>query len=164
MENHSETGRALESLKSGAQFRQVYQQGQKISTSYFAAFFLPSESGAQRLGITVTRKIGNAVVRNRCKRRLRELFRLRDRSLNGPAGFDVVINVRSDMINASHQQLQLALNTAYRRFRTTLEQKSSSRGGPKAGSPQNIPDQTGGRVNGSKEGPDGGTAGGAGGP
>ena len=54
------------------EFRRVYEQGRKLQGRYFTAFVLPSERERPRLGITTTRKIGNAVERNRARRLLRE--------------------------------------------------------------------------------------------
>jgi ribonuclease P protein component len=56
-------------------FRRVQDRGRKLHTGHFILFTLPSEDGGQRLGITVTRKVGNAVTRNRLKRCVREVFR-----------------------------------------------------------------------------------------
>jgi len=74
------------------------------------------EGNEQRIGITVTRKIGNAVVRNRCKRRLREALR---RQLNEPAnlvGFDLVVNAKPNLIEADFEQIVDALAKTVARF------------------------------------------------
>ncbi len=109
-----------ETLRASQQFRRVYSQGRKFSTPYFSAFLLKNDGPEQRLGITVTRKIGSAVVRNRCKRRLREIFRLRDRKAMNSTGFDLVINVRSEMLKADHQQLEGALVSTLLRFQNFI--------------------------------------------
>ncbi len=108
--------RKQETIRSSQQFRRVYAQGRKFSTPYFAAFMLKNDGPEQRLGITVTRKIGSAVVRNRCKRRLREIFRLRDRAALNSGGFDLVINVRSEMLKADYEQLRASLTGVLTRF------------------------------------------------
>lgn len=96
-------------LRTSQQFRRVYEQGRKFHTPYFTAFFLQTDSREQRFGITVTRKIGGAVVRNRCKRRIREVIRRHYSGHSGPDfGFDMVINVRSAMIGARFADLQAA--------------------------------------------------------
>jgi ribonuclease P protein component len=113
--------RQTETLRSGAQFRRVYSEGQRFSNSCFAAFFLKTETSLQRLGVTVTRKTGSAVIRNRCKRRLREVFRLRDRGPLSGTGYDLVINVRSRMIETSHEELQRAFASMMNKFRDSLK-------------------------------------------
>lgn len=106
----------LQALQNSQQFRKVYEQGQNISTSLFSAFFLKVETGERRVGITVTRKIGNAVVRNRCKRRLREALRKQAGELDHGPGFDLVINVRSAFIKAEFSSIEEALVKTFKRF------------------------------------------------
>ena len=75
-----------------AEFRRVYDEGQRRNGSYFAVFFRPNGLEETRLGITVPTRVGKAVLRNRVKRRLREVFRLnRDRFSRG---WDIVMNPR----------------------------------------------------------------------
>ena len=61
-----------------------------MASKSFTLFGLPNSAGTCRLGITVTRKVGDAVRRNRIKRRLRDIFR-RNRTQLAP-GLDLVIN------------------------------------------------------------------------
>lgn len=53
----------------------MYEHGTRLSGSLMTVFFLPNALGRPRLGIAATRKIGSAVIRNRAKRRVRDLFR-----------------------------------------------------------------------------------------
>ena len=96
----------MQTLRNSRQFRRVYEQGQRIHTPFFSAFFLRNDAGERRYGITVTRKIGVAVVRNRCKRRLREIVRKYELCPSYPDGFDLVLNVKSELVEADFEQLQ----------------------------------------------------------
>jgi ribonuclease P protein component len=107
-------------LLSSRQFRAVYSSGQKFNTPYFSAFILPSEDARQRLGLTTTRKIGGAVLRNRCRRRLREIFRLRDRSVLN-VGYDLVLNVKPTVATASYCDIEMSLSNTLFRFRQVLD-------------------------------------------
>jgi ribonuclease P protein component len=79
-------------LLNRAEFRRVYDEGQRRNGPHFAVFYRPNGMAESRLGITVPARVGGAVLRNRIKRRLREVFRLnRDRI---PQGWDIVINPR----------------------------------------------------------------------
>ena len=61
-------------LKRSADFRRVTGRGKRISRRAFVLIRLPSQANT-RLGVTVSRRVGNAVVRNRVKRRIREWYR-----------------------------------------------------------------------------------------
>ena len=110
----------LQALQNSRQFRKVYEQGQNISTSLFSAFFLKVETGERRVGITVTRKIGNAVVRNRCKRRLREAVRKQFSEFENSLGFDLVINARSNLVKAEYSSIEDALAKVIKRFKDSV--------------------------------------------
>jgi ribonuclease P protein component len=75
-----------------AEFQRAYRTGRRFVGRFVVVFVVPTE-GEVRVGITASKKIGSAVVRNRCKRRIRELVRL-NRGTLGDAGVDVVVNVR----------------------------------------------------------------------
>ena len=62
-------------LTTRRQFLTVYAEGRRVASKSFTFFGLPNSAGTCRLGITVTRKVGGAVRRNRIKRRLRDVFR-----------------------------------------------------------------------------------------
>lgn len=90
-------------LKRGG-FREIYETGRKISARYFTAFVCRRAGGEPRLGITTTRKLGNAVARNRTRRLLREVFRKNRQHI--PSGIDIVLNVKSSLLTATYQQLE----------------------------------------------------------
>lgn len=83
-------------LRKPADFRRVYSGGERIKGRFLTAFFVPSETSFQRVGITASKKaVGNAVKRNRAKRLLRETFRLCRPQLNELANrYDWVLNAR----------------------------------------------------------------------
>jgi ribonuclease P protein component len=84
-------------------FKRVYELGQKASSRLFVAFFLKSELGRDRIGLTVTRKVGKAHDRNRCRRLLREAFR---RNKRATSGVDLVINAKRELITASYSEVE----------------------------------------------------------
>lgn len=90
-------------LKRGL-FRHVYEQGRKVQSRYFTAFVLAKQDDGVRIGITTTRKIGNAVQRNRARRLIREAFR-RNKWL-APNGVDIVINVKRPLVEAHYRDLE----------------------------------------------------------
>lgn len=78
--------------------------GQRVTSRSFLLFGLPNDVGHSRLGITVTKKIGGAVRRNRIKRLLREVFR-RNRQRLSPE-IDVVVNARRGIEERSYGELE----------------------------------------------------------
>lgn len=85
-----------------------YEQGKKHHTRHFILFIFRRDGGPDglRLGLTVSRKMGNAVARNRIKRVVREFFRLHQHTFESP--LDVVVIPKR---NLKTTQLNLALAT-----------------------------------------------------
>jgi len=87
-------------LSRSRDFDEVYRRGRSVSTRFLTLYWFDREEtvGEPRLGLAVPREVGNAVVRNRIKRQLRELFTQRlDRV---PATSDYVLKVRSGLPEA----------------------------------------------------------------
>jgi ribonuclease P protein component len=88
-------------------FRKAYNEGSRIAGPYFAAFCLRIPRGEEegpRLGFTVPRAFGKAVMRNRAKRRLREAIRVRLHEV--AAHWDIVINPRRAALKAPVEELR----------------------------------------------------------
>ena len=66
---------------------------------------MPADRQHGRFGVTASRKVGGAVVRSRCKRRLRELYRLHNREFEGCA-VDMVVNARQSVSQAPWNELE----------------------------------------------------------
>ena len=99
-------------LRKRREFEECYASGVRVSGRHIQIFLLPSDpSGRPRLGISVPRRVGTAVVRNRVRRRLRELFRRRRSAL--PGALRLVVNVRPSAADASFPELS-------EDYRTTL--------------------------------------------
>jgi ribonuclease P protein component len=67
--------RPVERLRCPRAYQRVFEQGEKLVGSLFILYVLPTSGPHSRLGMAVSKRIGNAVVRNRIKRYLRETFR-----------------------------------------------------------------------------------------
>ena len=113
-------GKALQPLRSSREFRLVYDRGVRLHSPYFSLFILGTAGQETRLGITVTRKVGCAVVRNRCKRRLREVARRSTLPLLAGIGCDIVINAKTAMINAHLSDLVAALSQTLSKYRENI--------------------------------------------
>jgi len=67
--------KSLRSLTKRRDFRIVFKEGVSLSSQYLVIYARPNELNCNRLGLSVSKKIGNAVIRNRIKRLLREALR-----------------------------------------------------------------------------------------
>lgn len=102
-------------LRRRGEFLRVQGGGRKIHTDSFLVFVLPQDvPGPARVGITASRKLGGAVVRNRVKRLVREAFR-RHRLLF-PSGLDVVFVAKKHAAEAQYDQVVREIEKLCRRF------------------------------------------------
>ena len=90
------------SLKLNHIFRRLYSTSGQAN-SYLVLYARKNRTGTNRVGITVSKKLGHAVVRNRVRRRLREVYRLHESRFQ--PGWDIVVVARSRCISASFQDI-----------------------------------------------------------
>ncbi len=83
------------SLTSNREFKDIYRRSNSKVTKYFVLYYRPGTGSSSRVGFTVSKKIGNAVVRNRVRRRLKECFRLHEDGLKGCYDLVIVARARS---------------------------------------------------------------------
>jgi ribonuclease P protein component len=95
-------------VRRSADYVKAYRQGRRRGGSLVTLHFVPNERAAVRVGVTVSRKVGNSVVRHRVKRRLLEAFR-RWPGRAELAALDVVIHVRPEAASASYAALRQEL-------------------------------------------------------
>jgi ribonuclease P protein component len=99
---------AEERIRRRADFKQVYDRGLRTHARFMTLFVLANSLTVTRLGVAATRKLGDAVHRNRAKRLVRELFR-RNKTL---PGFDVVVVPRPELLDAEFSSLEADYRTA----------------------------------------------------
>jgi ribonuclease P protein component len=85
-----------------AEFQDIYKRGARLRGRFMTVFVLPNTLGSPRLGIAATRKLGDAVRRNRAKRVVRELFRCR----KPLSSLDVVVVPRRELFEAPRPALK----------------------------------------------------------
>ena len=95
-----------------------YKSAKKVHSERFILFWRENNIGHHRLGLTVSRKVGNAVVRNRVKRLFREIFRRCHRSI--PGQMDLIINARSGCAEVDYVELQAEFLAAAQRIRQNI--------------------------------------------
>ena len=100
------------SLKQNHIFRRLYAKGKRAVTPHVALYARPNGSRSSRLGLTVGSKLGNAVVRNRVRRRLREIYRTNEQRFC--PGYDIVVVARVRAVYARYSELERSFLKAAR--------------------------------------------------
>lgn len=90
------------SLKSNSDFQNVYRHGKSYANKYFIMYILENDLSSNRFGLSVSKKVGNSVVRHHIKRLLRESIRLHNHMLS--SGLDIVIVVRPNASNITYNE------------------------------------------------------------
>ncbi len=96
-----------ESLKKNSDFRSVYRTGKSYANKYLVMIVLENNSDQNRLGISVSKKVGNSVVRHRITRLLREIYRLHENIFN--SGLDIVVVARNGAASIGYKEMESAL-------------------------------------------------------
>ena len=117
MQSRSEALPKEKRLAKRREFLRVYETGLKLFTRYCVVFFAPNELPFSRMGVTATKKLGKANVRNRLKRWTREVYR----RLRGPLEFDqkaldLVINVKPNAVDADFRDYSDDLERSLRKI------------------------------------------------
>lgn len=96
-----------ESLKKNSDFQKVYRQGKSYANRYLVMYVLENHTEGNRLGISVSKKVGNSVIRHHLTRLIRECYRLHEDMFNN--GLDIVVIARSTARDISYHETESAL-------------------------------------------------------
>ena len=96
-----------ESLKKSNQFQFVYKNGKSYANKYLIMYIKENGLGINRIGISVSKKVGNSVVRHRVTRLIRESYRLHENIVN--SGLDIVIVARPSAASVHYNEVESAL-------------------------------------------------------
>ena len=101
-----------ESLKKNDDFRTVYKKGKSFANKYLVMYVMPNNyeknnQNINRLGISISKKVGNSVVRHRITRLIRESYRLHENIFN--SSLDIVIVARKSASTVRYAEIESAL-------------------------------------------------------
>ena len=96
-----------ESLKKNHQFQFVYKYGKSYANKYLVMYVKENGLDKNRIGISVSKKVGNSVVRHRVTRLVRESYRLHESIFN--SGLDIVIVARPGAASVGYNEIDSAL-------------------------------------------------------
>ena len=96
-----------ESLKKNMDFQNVYKNGRSYANRYLVMYVLENNCNKNRIGISVSKKVGNSVIRHRVTRLIRESYRLQEDMFN--SGLDIVVIARGMAREVGYKEIESAL-------------------------------------------------------
>ena len=96
-----------ESLKKNSYFQNVYKHGRSYANRFFVMYVLENKTETNRLGISVSKKVGNSVIRHHITRLVREAYRLQEEMFE--TGLDIVVIARAAAKNITYHETEKAL-------------------------------------------------------
>ena len=95
-------------LKKRYQFNYVYKSGEHFSSEHIVLYVVPSKTKSIKVGFAVTKKVGHAVVRNKIRRRLREIVRIHLPNLK--QSYNIIVVAKENIVDANFEQLGFEMN------------------------------------------------------
>lgn len=96
-----------ETLKKNDEFREIYRTGKSYANKYLVMYVRKNEKDNNRIGISVSKKVGNSVIRHRITRLIRESYRLSEDSFL--SGLDIVVVARVGARDKNFREIESAL-------------------------------------------------------
>ena len=96
-----------ESLKKNKDFQTVYRQGKSYANKYLVLDIMENQTEKNRIGISVSKKVGNSVVRHHLTRLIRESYRLQEECFQ--RGYDLVVIARQSAKDVTYKEMESAL-------------------------------------------------------
>ena len=96
-----------ESLKKNRDFQVVYRKGKSLANKYIIMYIMKNDGDINRLGISVSKKVGNSIVRHRLTRLVRESYRLQESIFQ--KGLDIVVICRASAKEIGYFEMESAL-------------------------------------------------------
>lgn len=118
-----------ESLKKNRDFQLTYKKGKSYANRYLVMYVRENDTSGNRLGLSVSKKVGNSVVRHRVTRLLRESYRLQEEHFR--RGYDIIIIARASAKDKSYQEIESAvvhLGKLHHIYLQDTQQDSSDKG------------------------------------
>jgi len=107
-------------LKKNHEFKRIYSKGKSAASQCAVVYCRRNGMSQNRLGVTVSTKLGGAVKRNKVRRRLKEIYRLNEEKLS--AGFDIVLVARVKSRFVGYGELESSVMSLFRKLRLTVNE------------------------------------------
>ena len=112
-----------ESLKKNFQFRYVYNRGKSLANRHLVMYVIKNGRNSNRLGISVSKKVGNSVTRSRVTRLIRESYRLSEKKIL--RGYDIVVIARVSSNEVPYRDIYKSLNHLLRKHNLLAEKSEN---------------------------------------
>lgn len=109
------------SLKNSGEFKKVYECGKSYANKYLVMYIYDNGKDSNRVGISVSKKVGNSVVRHRVTRLIRESVRLNEEKLK--KGYDIVVIARGNAKDKKYEDVESAYIHLCKLHRLILEER-----------------------------------------
>ena len=101
-------------LKKDSDFRKVYKHGKSFANRYLVMYILNNKSENSRIGISVSKKVGKAIIRNKVRRRIKEAYRLNiDEKIKN--GYDIIFIARVAIKDADYVDIEKSMKHLIRK-------------------------------------------------
>ncbi len=117
------------SLKNNRQFRFVYNKGKSSANKYLVIFVVKNSGETNRLGISISKKVGKSVVRNRIRRRIKESYRSLEDNIK--VGYDIVFLARQGANGSEYNDIHRSIKSLLNRQSLFKENENSDARGEK---------------------------------
>ena len=102
-------------LRKIKEYATVYRRGEKIYGKYVLLFFMPNQQEISRFGVVTTKKVGNAVIRNKWRRRIKEIVREYGDDLQ--SGYDIIVLARPRIKESEFSSVKKDITRVLRKAR-----------------------------------------------
>lgn len=119
------------SMKYNRDFKRLYSKGNCVHGAYLVMYYKRANITCNILGITVTKKLGKAHIRNRCRRLIKESYRLKEENIG--SGYYIVFVARSRMVGLSYEQISRDMNFLLKKSGIIKERTDAQNGSPALG-------------------------------
>lgn len=115
-----------ESLRKNFQFRYVYNRGRSIANRHLVMYVVKNGTQGNKLGVSVSKKVGKSVVRSRVTRLIRESYRNMEDDLR--CGYDIVVIARVICKDSTYQEVSDSLRHLFKKHQLLLSQQAKEAG------------------------------------
>jgi len=111
-----------EKIRKNAEFRAVYRRGKSFSNNLLVLYVFRNNKGTNRIGISVSKKVGKSVIRSRVKRLISESYRLSKAYIK--ISYDFVVIARNPANDKSYEEINKALKNLFKKAGLIIDEKN----------------------------------------